>query len=131
MGARRHDLLGQNVNRPRRDGQRIQIAVFDGPGQGNALGQLVSGQREKPALGRAADLVAGASHALQQDPDGAGRANLADQIDNTDVDTEFQGRRGDAYLDLPAFQFLFRGQPCGAGEATVVGHDGIVTQARR
>ena len=104
--------------------------MFDGPRQGDALGQLVSGQREKPALGRAPDLVSGAPHSLQQNTDGPGRTDLADKIDNTDVDAQFEGRRGDAYLDLPAFQFLFRRQPGSAGETAVVGHYRIVPQAR-
>ena len=90
LGAGCHHLLGKHVQRPGRDGQGIQIAPANGPAEGHALGQFVAGQREQPSLGRAAHRVAGAPHPLQQDPDGPGRADLADQVDHTDVDTQFQ-----------------------------------------
>ena len=73
----------------------------------------------------------GASHALQQHAYGPGRADLADQVYNSDVDAQFQGRGGHADLDLPALQFLFGGQAGGAGKAAVMGHDRIVAQPGR
>ena len=50
IGAGRYDLLGQHVQGPGRDGQGVQVAATDAPEQGDALQQLVAGQREESAF---------------------------------------------------------------------------------
>ena len=124
-------MLGQHVGRPRRYAQGIEVASAHGAAQGDALGQLVAGQREQAALGRAADSMARAAHPLQQHPDGAGRPNLANEVDHANVDTQLQRRRGHADFHLPGFQLLLGGQPGRAGEAAVVGDHQLLTQAFR
>ena len=51
----------------------------------------------------------GTPHSLQQHADGPGRTDLADQVDNPDINAEFQGCGGNADLDLSAFQLLLGG----------------------
>ena len=50
-GAGRYHLLSQDVQRPGRNLQCVQITVSYSPGQGGALNQFVPGQREKPSFG--------------------------------------------------------------------------------
>ena len=59
----------------------------------------------------------------------AGRAYLAHQVNIADVNSQLQGRGGDADLDLAGLEFLFGIQADFAGQAAVVGYDGLFTQA--
>ena len=105
-GALSHHLLGQNVQWPGRYLQPVQVAATDAAHQRHALHELVSGQREEAALRRAAQVVAGATHPLQQQPQGPRRAHLAHQVYRPDVDAELQGRRRYAHPDLSSLQPL-------------------------
>ena len=50
-GAGRYHLLSQDVQRPGRNLQCVQITLGYSPGQGGALNQFVPGQGEKPSFG--------------------------------------------------------------------------------
>ena len=69
------------------------------------------------------------SHPLHQQSDGAGRTNLANQVDVADVDAQLQRGGGDADLDLPVFQLLLGIPPGRPRQAAVVGDDCCFAQA--
>src|SRR2546429_556966 len=82
---RRHDLLGQDVERVRRDDQPVELALVRRPHQRGTLDQLVARQREQPALGHGGEVVSRSTHALQQRRDRPGRADLAHQVHGAEV----------------------------------------------
>ena len=72
----------------RRDGRfdAVERARVDGANERGALDQLVAGGGEEAAARGEAEGVARAADALQERRDGAGRADLADEVDGADVD---------------------------------------------
>src|SRR5258708_1966090 len=73
---------------------------------GGALPRLVTGQREQRTLGRRVDGVARPADALQEAGDRARRAELTDEIDIADVDTELERGGGDQRLGLARLETL-------------------------
>jgi hypothetical protein len=67
--------------------------------------------------------VTGASDALQEGGDGAGRGDLAYEINLTDVDAELERCGGDQRAQLPAFQARLRVQARLLRHAAVVRGD--------
>ena len=65
--------------------------------------------------------MAGAADALHGDGDGAGGADLADEVDVADVDAEFERGGGDEDFDLAVFEALLGVEAEGARERAVVG----------
>ena len=116
-----HDVLGQDVERPLRDDQAIELAAANGVHQGGALDQLVAGEREEPPLGEAAEVVPGAADPLQQGGDRPRRAELADEVDRADVDPQLQRRRGHQGGELAGLEAALALQPLLLGQAAVVG----------
>ena len=70
-----------------------------------------------------------AADALQECCDGARRAELADEIDLTDVDAELEGCRGNEGSEFAALEALFRVETLFLGEAAVVRSDLVVPEA--
>ena len=68
-GARRDDLLGEDIERRIADLDRIEVAAPDPADERGALDQLIPGQREQPTLRRATERVARAADPLQQGRD--------------------------------------------------------------
>ena len=68
----RNELLRQHIQMPRRDLQFIQFLASHRVQQRRALQQIIPCQRKQPALGGAAQLMAGATHPLQERGDSAG-----------------------------------------------------------
>ena len=81
-----HELLGQHVERGHRRLEQVEPALAHGGQQGGALDQLVAGRRVEAAGRRAVAVVVGPADPLEEGADGAGRADLADQLDRADVD---------------------------------------------
>ncbi|VVP47538.1 hypothetical protein PS732_05230 [Pseudomonas fluorescens] len=123
------DLLRQHVQRCFGDVQGVEFATAYAVKQGGALDQVVTGGGEQSALGRAAHLVAGATHSLQKPGDGAGRGDLADQIDFTDINAQLQRRGGYQHLQLTALEPLFGIEAKFLGEAAVVRGHCVFAQA--
>ncbi|CRL98982.1 hypothetical protein [Pseudomonas sp. 52 E 6] len=120
------DLLGQHVQRRDRYVQGVQLTPTYAIEQRGAFDQVVARGGEQAPFGRAADLVAGASHSLQKTVDGAGRADLTDQIHVADINPQLQGRGGDQHLQLTGLEPLFGVQAHFLGQAAVVsGHGGF------
>ena len=63
------DLLRQHIERLFGDREAIELAAIDTIQQGRALDELVTRQREEPALWGAVDRVARAADALQEGRD--------------------------------------------------------------
>ena len=93
-----------------------------------ALHQVIARQREQPPLGRAADAVARAADALQEGGDRARRAQLAHEVDFTDVDAELERGGRHQRAQLAAFQALLGVQARFLGEAAVVRGDVLLAE---
>ena len=85
-----YDLLGQHIERLLPNDDAIQLTASHRADDRGALDQLVTGEREQPALGGSADGVAGPAHSLQEGRDPAGSAQLGNQIHMTDIDAELE-----------------------------------------
>ena len=73
--------------------------------------------------------MAGAADALEGDGDGAGRADLADEIDVADVDAEFERGGGDEDAALALFEAALGFETEMARERAVVGGDVVFAHA--
>ena len=93
------------------------------------LHEVVAGGGEEAAFGDGSAPVAGAADALHGYGDGAGGADLADEIDVADVDAEFERGCGDEDFYLAVFEALFGVEAKGAGEGAVVRGDVFVADA--
>ena len=69
-----------------------------------------------------------AADALQKSADRSRRAELANQFDIADIDTQFQRRRGDQHAQFAAFQALLGIEPKLAREAAVVRRDRVLAE---
>ena len=119
-GAHGDHLLRQHVERRLGDLKLVQAAVADGARERGALDQLVARHGKDAALGDGAAPVPGAPDALQRHRDGAGRSDLAHQVDRANVNTQLEGSRGHKRARLARFQLLFRRQPELARKAAVM-----------
>ncbi|MNH12516.1 hypothetical protein D3C79_720610 [compost metagenome] len=123
------DLLRQYVQRSLRYLQAVQLAAAYAIEQCRAFDQVVARQREQPAFGRALDLVPGAPDPLQKRGNRTGRADLAHQLDFTDIDAQLQRGGGHQHLQLTALEPLLGVQAVFLGHAAVVRSHGIAAQA--
>ena len=98
------------------------------PEQRGALDQLVPGEREEPALGRAVHRVTRAPDPLEEGGDPPWRAQLAHQVHVTDVDAQLQRRGGDERAELPVLEPLLGVEPRLLREAPVVRGDRVLAQ---
>ena len=73
-----------------RRGRAVEDAVADAAQERRRLDQLVEREREQPALGDAAERVAGAAHALEEGGDRARGADLDDEVHVADVDPQLE-----------------------------------------
>ncbi len=92
-GLRRHardQVLGEQVERPGRQRDAVELAGAHRAQQRRGLAELLDGEREQPPLGRARDAVAGAADALQEGGDGARAGHLHHQVDVADVDAQLE-----------------------------------------
>ena len=123
------DLLRQHVERG--DGllDAVEAAGADGADQGGALDQLVAGGGEELAARRQAEGVPGAPDALQEGADGAGRGDLADEVDGADVDAQFQGGGRDERAQVAALEPLLHLQAALLRERAVVAGDVLLADA--
>ena len=71
----------------------------------------------------------GAADALQEDGDAAGRADLADEVDAADVDTEFERGSSHKGFEPAVLELLLDVEAAFAGEAAVVAGDAFLAEA--
>ncbi len=128
-GAGGDDLLGEDVERRVRQGELVEVLLADGANDGGALDEFVAGGGEEAALGDGSSPVSGAAYALQGDGDGAGRADLADEIDVADVDAEFERGGGDEDAALALLEAALGFEAEMTRERAVVGGDVLFAHA--
>ena len=90
-----HDLLGEDVQRSDRGMEHVEVAGADRGQERGAFHELVAGHRVE-APGRCPlHVVVGPPHPLQEGGDRPRGADLADELDRSDVDAELEGGGGD------------------------------------
>ena len=122
------DLLREDVERMHRHVQRIELAAPHRVENRGALDQLVPRERKQPPLRGAVHRVAGTPGPLQEGRDGAGGAELADQIDIPDVDPELQRGGGHQRLEIAGLEALLGREPALARQAAVVRGDVLLPE---
>ena len=122
------DLLGEDVERSHGWLDRIEAPGSHAGEQGGALDQLVAGQREQPPGRCAGASVVGAADPLEEGGDRARRADLAHQLDRSDVDAELQRGRGDQRLELTGAQPGLDAVAAVLAETAVVRRDDVVAE---
>ena len=125
------NLLREDVQRFLGNFEPIQFAVADALKRGHAFHQFIARERKQSALGQAAARCSGAAHALEQGGNGTSRAELANEIDRTDIDAQFERGRGDERLEFAALEAIFRIEPQLRGKAAVMGRDLVGADAAR
>ena len=121
--ALRDHLLGQDVERARRDDERVQPASAGAAEQGGALDELVPGRGVQAASGNPAGGVVGPADPLQEGREAARRADLADQLDRPDVDAELERGGGHERAQITAAQPGLDPLPAVPGQAAVMRRD--------
>ena len=124
-----HDLLRQHVERMRGNAQSIELAATHRIEERHRFDQLVAARGKQPALRHAADRVVGATDPLQKHRDGARRAQLADELNVADVDSQLERSGGDHRLELARLEALLRVEALLLREAAVVRRDVFLTDA--
>src|SRR5262249_7928339 len=128
-GGGRHDLLREDIERCSRDVDAIESPRIGGTNERQAFDELITSEREEPALRQRAQRVPRPADALEKRGHGARRAQLTDKIDVADVDAHLQRCRGDDRLQIAAFEALLRLLPNRMGEAAVMRGDGVLAEA--
>ena len=128
-GAGGDDLLGEDVERRVGKGEAIEVALADGANDGGAFDELVAGGGEEAALGDGSAPVTGAAYALQGNGDGAGRADLADEIDVADIDAELERGGGDEDAALALLESALGFEAEMARERAMMGGDVLLAHA--
>ena len=122
-GHLRHQLLGQDVERGDRWLEQIQPALAHGGEQRGALDELVPRRRVETARRSSVAVVVRPAHALEEGADGAWRPDLADELDRSDVDPEFERCRGHQRAQVARPQAGLDDAPPRRREAPVVRGD--------
>ena len=115
--------MREDVERPLRNQQPVQLAPARGAQQRRALEQVVPREREQPPLGNRLEMVTRAAHPLQQRGDRARRGDLAYQIDRADVDSQLERRRRDQRFQLARLEPRLRVEPLLLRKAAVMRRD--------
>src|SRR5262245_24439122 len=93
--------------------------------QRRALDQFIPAQRENPTFRQTTALMLGPTDALQQCSYRARRAQLANKINRTNVNSQFERRRSDEGFQFAALQPIFGFEPQFCGKTSVMGRDSI------
>ncbi len=128
-GARGDDLLGEHVERGVAEREAVELAAAGGAHDGGALEELVAREGEEAAPRGGAEGVARAAYALEGDADGAGGADEARELDGADVDAELERGGRDDDAQVAGLEAGLGGLAARAGEAAVVGRDGVLAEA--
>ena len=108
---------------------RVEFTAADRSKQGGALHEVVARHRQQATLGRSRNRVSRSADSLQQRRDPVRRADLADEIDVTDVDAELQRCRGDQRFERAALEPMLGVDARFLGEASVMGGNLLLAEA--
>ena len=106
VGADRDDLLGEHVERVARDRGLLDRALAHRLRDDRALEEVCAELREDPPLRDGAELVAGATDALEPARHRLRALDLHDEVDRTHVDAELEARRRHEARDAPRLEVL-------------------------
>jgi hypothetical protein len=118
--ARRHDLLREDVERPRRHRRPVEDRLADAFQKRRPLDELIERQREEPPLRDLLQSVPRAPDALEERRDRPRGADLDGEVHVADVDPELERCRGDQGAELPRLEALLRVEAALARKAPVV-----------
>ena len=121
VGARRDNLLGEDVERVARDRGLFDLAFPHRLRDDRALEQVGPELREDPPLRHRVQLVAGAPDPLQTARHGLRALDLDDEVDRAHVDSQLERRRRHETRDLAALQELLDLDALLARQRPVVG----------
>src|SRR5262249_20396755 len=126
--GRGHHLLPKDMGGGGWHANVIEHATTDRSYQRSTFKQLVPGERKQSAFRNCLDPVTGASDPLQTGGNRARRADLADQIDGSDVNAQLQRRGRHHHPCLACLQSLLCRKPDLARQTSVVSRHGISTE---
>ena len=112
--------MRENVERAQGRADAVEFSGADRAHRSRGLQEFVAGQREEHALGHAPEPVTGAAHPLQECRKRARRADVADQVDMSDVDAEFKRSGGDDDRHIARLELPLGGETDALVEAAVV-----------
>ena len=128
-GDFRRDLLREHIERRVLHDDGVELTAADRSEQRGAFHEVVARHRQQATLGRARNGVTRSTDPLQQRRDAVGRADLADQIDVTDIDAELQRCRGDQRFERAALEAMLRVDARFLGQASVMRGDLLFAEA--
>ena len=117
----RHGLLGQDVQRVGRDGERLDLAGQHPLHRDGRVQQVRPVLGEQDALGDLADLVPGTAHPLQAAGHRRRGLHLHHQVHGTHVDAQFQAGGGHHAAQPAGLQVVLDQGPLVLGHRAVVG----------
>src|SRR6476620_3004695 len=99
-----NDLLRQYIQRFFGNGEPIKFAAINTTQQGRALDQFIAAQRENPAFRQTAALMLSPADTLQQCGYRAGRAQLANEINRANINSQLERSRSNERFQVAALQ---------------------------
>ena len=120
VGGDRDDLLREHVERVARDDRLLDLAVEHAARDDRRLEQVGPELREDAPARDGAELMAGATDALQPARDRLRRLDLDHEVDRAHVDAELERRGRDQTRDASGLQLFLDDQPLLARERAVV-----------
>src|SRR5262249_45336107 len=127
-GAHSNNLLCQDVHRRFGNSEAVQVTLTNSADKRGAFEQVVARGGKKTAFGYGATPVPRAANALQSAGNGARRANLANQVDAADINSQFERSSCDERTDFSRLQFFFGSEAQLARQAAVMGSNSIFPQ---
>src|SRR5579862_2341099 len=109
--ARRHNLLGQHIQRRLRNHQPVQIPQLDRPRQRRALHQVIARRHKESSLRHRPPPVSRSSHPLQRHRNRPRRVDLHGQIHKSHINSQLERCRRHQNAHLAFFQLPLRRQP--------------------
>jgi hypothetical protein len=102
------DLLREHIERRVLHDDGVELTAADRSEQRGAFHEVVARHRQQAALRHTGNGVTRSTYPLQEGRDAVGRADLAYEIDVTDIDAELQRCRGDQRFERAAFEAMLR-----------------------
>jgi hypothetical protein len=123
------DVLGQDIEGRHRRQDAVEPARAHAAQERRALDQLVARGRVEAALRRGTPRVARAPDPLQERREAPGRADLADELDGTDVDAQLERGRRHEDLQVPRPEPRLQLEPPVLREAAVMRRHAVLAHA--
>src|SRR5712671_3141561 len=123
-----NDLLREHIQRFFRNRQAVEFATMNATQQGRAFDQFIAAQWENPTFRQTTALMLSPTDTLQQCGYRARRAQLANKINRTNINSQLQRSRGDERFQFAALQSVFRFEPQFCRKTPVMRSDSVGAQ---